>query len=447
MSRSFGKNFFSLFFAVLIGWASIQQSVAFSPMGPKEVWQIPSVGNYDPDISGPRNIGDQYRLNSPIITYAFDPTFVDYFGRDGMKAVEEAIAIFNKLPRASRASKNLTEFLTDDAMRSNERAGAVNLIDLKSMTLNLLIEHMGLIGERFVFNLRERQVPGGSPPPCTFNYTTVIRNFDPITRAPSRYVNGTTYSYSIFDTCPDGPGGEAVEFAVDPTDIPFSAVASYSDSVAIGRYFMGLTRDDFGGLRYLYERSRWTEESLTSNAVSSVYGPWQPVDIFGTNTVSTNTLAVRGGVEKITYRKAKFLSRHSSQFKPVVLNYKLQREADGTESVRRLVDYPDIIFRAEELAPDSPSASPFPIPAVTRSANIFLDNPDPDVGPGVILPQTTFTYNKLGPFFFQTTPNTIFEDAIPGFVWGSFDGTTNDPVVYPVGTTIHDIEDLVLRAY
>lgn len=447
MLRSFRKNFSVLIVGLMGVWVGVEPAVAFSPMGPKEAWQLPEVGYYAGDISGPRNIGDQYRLNSPVITYAFDPTFVDYFGRDGIKAVEEAIKIFNRLPRASKASKNLTEFLTDDAVRSNERAGAVNLIDLKSATLNLLIEHMGLIGERYVFNLRERQVPSGSPPPCTFNYTTVIRNFDPITHAPSRYVNGTTYSYAIFDTCPVGPGGEAVEFAVDPTDIPFSAVASYSDSAVIGRYFMGLTRDDFGGLRYLYQKSRWAEESLTSNAVSSVYGPWQPVDIFATNNLSTNTLAVRGGVEKIRYRKAKFITPHSTQFKPVVLNYKLQRETGSSESVRRLVDYPDIVFRADDLAPESPSAQPFPIPAASRLANIFLENPDPDNGPGVILPQTIFTFNKLGPFFQQTTPSFIFEDAAAGFLWGSFDGTTNDPIVYPVGTTIHDIEDIVLRAY
>jgi hypothetical protein len=30
------------------------------------------------------------------------------------------------------------------------------------------------------------------------------------------------------------------------------------------------------------------------------------------------------------------------------------------------------------------------------------------------------------------------------FIWGSFDGTTNDPIVYPNGTTIQNIENQLL---
>ena len=34
------------------------------------------------------NLGEEYRLNSPIITYAFDESFLSFFGTEGVKAVE-----------------------------------------------------------------------------------------------------------------------------------------------------------------------------------------------------------------------------------------------------------------------------------------------------------------------------------------------------------------------
>ncbi|MEO5803084.1 MAG: hypothetical protein ABIR24_06105 [Verrucomicrobiota bacterium] len=423
--------------------AGIQQVDAFSLLGPKEVWQIPSIGFAPNEIGGSRNVGDEYRINTPVVTYAFHPSFVDYFGTNGIKAVDQAIALLNKLPRVSRASADLSEFLTDDAARSHERAGALNLIDLKSTALSILIEHMGLSGEQHVFDLRQRTPLPGT---CIFAYTTIVRNFDPVTFSVSRYVNGTTYTYEIFDTCPDAPGGEAVELVVDPTDFAFNAVASFFQSGVIGSYFLNLTRDDVGGLRYLYRKNNLNEESLPTNAFPVLSGsPWQPIDPFGTNTFATNTLAVRGGIEKVTYRKVNFTVPFGTEFKPRVQSYKLPLGSGGSQSVRRLVDVPDILFMAEDLADPNPSANPFFNPVLTRRSNIYVDNPSPDDGPGVIIPQTTITFNKLGPFFRNITPSFLYEESFNGFVWGSFDGTTNDPIVYPEGTNVRDIEDLVLQ--
>lgn len=441
MLRSF-KNILCLLFVV----AGIPQVEAFSLLGPKEVWQLPSIGFEDNEIGGSRNIGDEYRINTPVITYAFHPSFVDYFGTNGMKAVDQAIAILNKLPRVSKASADLSEFLTDDAIRSHEYAGALNLLDLKSVALSVLLEHMGLSGEEHVFDLRIRSpLPGA----CNFNYLTIVRNFDPVTFGASRYVNGTTYSYEIFDSCPDPPGGEAVEFPVDPTDFTYTAVASFEESPVIGSYILNLTRDDFGGLRYLYRRNNYNEEALPTNAFPIVGGgPWQPVGPIVTNALSTNTLAVRGGIEKVTYKKVKFDVPFGTDFRSRVLSYKLPRMTSSgvsSESVRRLVEFPDILFTAEDLTDPVPSASPFSNTPLTRQGNIFLENPSPDDGPGVIIPQTVITFNKLGPFFENITPNFLYEESFQGFVWGSFDGTTNDPIVYPQGTLVEDIEDLVLQ--
>jgi hypothetical protein len=61
------------------------------------------------------------------------------------------------------------------------------------------------------------------------------------------------------------------------------------------------------------------------------------------------------------------------------------------------------------------------------------------------------TFNKVGPLYGNFYPTSSFIDQAEAnqcinFVWGSFDGTTNPPVVYPNGTSIVNLENQVLIA-
>src|SRR6266404_2657358 len=75
---------------------------AFSLLGPFAPWMDVQKGYRQPgDIGGPMNIGEGYRWNIPVITYGFSRSFLDYFGSNGVAAVESAIAIRNQVPPAS----------------------------------------------------------------------------------------------------------------------------------------------------------------------------------------------------------------------------------------------------------------------------------------------------------------------------------------------------------
>src|SRR5674476_506752 len=101
------------------------------------------------DIGGPMNIGEGYRWNVPVVTYGFDRSFLDYFGSNGVAAVEGAIGILNALPPAS--SIELTNYPLG-VWRINHTAQASHLFDLKTVTLQLLLEQMGLADpERYIF--------------------------------------------------------------------------------------------------------------------------------------------------------------------------------------------------------------------------------------------------------------------------------------------------------
>ena len=151
-----------IFSVLLIALAS-QPARAFSLLGPLstapggEAWQTPALGYnaLNTDIGSPKNLGEEYRWNVPVITYAFDNSFLTYFGSEGVAAVDSAFAIFNSLPDLTSLSTNLSEYpLLDpatgasttyrDARRINLRAEADNLLDLKTMTMGLVIEQLGL---------------------------------------------------------------------------------------------------------------------------------------------------------------------------------------------------------------------------------------------------------------------------------------------------------------
>ena len=120
---------------------------AFTLLGPMAGWQAPDLGYNIPDSAseygGPRLRGDEYRLSTPIVTYGIDGSFMEFFGVDGARAVDEAFALFNSLTNVSAFSENLEEFpLKADGV--NPTASALGMIDLKTQILSQIMATLGL---------------------------------------------------------------------------------------------------------------------------------------------------------------------------------------------------------------------------------------------------------------------------------------------------------------
>src|SRR5215831_15587815 len=160
----------------------IQASLGFSLFGPiNEAYQVPTIGyNLPGDIGAPKNLGEEYRRNTPVIYYAADANFWDYFGTNGVSAADEAFSVFNNLTNVSKYSRELTEFPLNTT-RNNGLASALFLVDLKSITMNLLAEQMGLAEPvRYVWTLHDRFLPPGGTCPFNEEYLIIKRNFDPV---------------------------------------------------------------------------------------------------------------------------------------------------------------------------------------------------------------------------------------------------------------------------
>ncbi len=260
----------------LFVWLAIQLAPVahgFALLGPFGTNQVERIGYnvYGRDIGGPMNKDQGYRWNKPIITYALDASFLQFFGSNGVVAVEQAMNLLNSY------STNLYKISDADlkkvplnTARNNYKAQALSIYDLKSYILAYMMEEVGLASpDRYAYCLLDRRTFTN---PDFTNYVVTTLNFDPITLNQTPYVNGTMYTYQVFDTYLRDPDvADAIEFPVDPLSFTQTAVASAIDNVLVfsskepGRFFTGLTRDDVAGLRYLYATNNYRLEYLPSD--------------------------------------------------------------------------------------------------------------------------------------------------------------------------------------
>ena len=440
------------------------------------------------------NLGEEYRWNIPVITYAFDPTFIDYFGLTGISEVESAIKIMNDLPPTSSMTDAYINSLPLNTTQQNPTAAQLSLFDLKSVVLQNLVRYQGLASAvRFTWTMRSRVIVANG---AVTNWTVIMRNFDPITFQPTNVVNGNAYTYSILDNDNTSPQRDAREVGAIPT--------SLSDFPAsLGDYYFGLTRDDVGGIRYIYRTNNFNVETILPNISLPTFGaagtnfqsinstntsaPWNPVIVFtnvstnifigGTNLLSTNTLvttAIRGGINKVTFKRVNFDALLGQTFQPLTNFYtdKFAVSSNGvprflSQRLERTVGFPDLIFSAGD---NGVNASGIPITYfLTRTDNWINNsalnrqgggtgiNPGPglvtiNAGPGLITPGYFVVFNNVGPWYWQSSGPGGAGRTGPdpfnfGFVWGSFDGVTIKKI-YPeyLNLTTADLELLYLQS-
>jgi len=368
--------------------------------------------DYD-EIGGPMCISNEYRWNVPVVTYGFDQSFLDYFGTNGVAAVESAIGILNNLPPASQV--DLGNYPTD-ATYYNYTAQSQGLLDLKSETLWVLVEHLGLAAPSVgVFCLKDFWFTNG-----VITGDVLQRNFDPFTGLPSNYIGDTlmTYQlgYSVF-------GGETnawpIASPVDPFDSDPSTVANGVPEA--GAFFGGLVRDDVGGLRYLLSTNNVNYETLLS-------------DVQGVNTNPVVNGAWRPGVDKITF-VLQPVDSSSRAFLPMTNQFTDTYITNGNvmqQHLERVTVQPDFIFCATNLAYNWISRT------VTTNwiNNAALNGNQSQAGPGVIPPPVRISFHKSGQMWvtFPGYPDNSAYDQTSSR-WGTFDGSTNLPIVYPQSDT------------
>jgi hypothetical protein len=299
---------------------------AFSLIGPigngGDAWQTPIIAyGVGGDIGAPKAFGQGYRRNIPVLYYAADAGFWTFFSQHGMDAVDQAFTLLNNVTNVGLYSQDLSEW-PQDSQRVNLRAASLALTDLKSVVLGAMTEEMGLFQPtRSVWVLRSR-FPGPACP-LTATYTVTKRNMDvvldPATDPYTSYVNGTLYSYFIFEAC-GGPNplADAVEFPADPLANTYTAVADFFSEWYLGLditggYYTSLTRDDVAGLRYLYETNNYAMEDAGVNVQQILTNAPALLTTFDLNTFA-QAAATNGPVALVTLYPGLVITGVSNSF-------------------------------------------------------------------------------------------------------------------------------------
>jgi hypothetical protein len=407
---------------------------AFALLGQYESWMQPSndfrlpedwlYGGQD-NVGGPMWISNGFRWNVPVVTYGFDQSFLNFFGTNGVAAVEGAIQILNDLPPASKVE--LTNYPSYSSA-SNPEAAANSLFDLQSVTLSLLLEEMGLASPtRSIYVLRQwtpiLEQEGASwvwYQDGLIPQNIVMRNFDPTTFVPSLSVNGYEYYGAVVAGFPLNVNIAAI--FVEPENVPslppgYTAVADHY--LEFGDYFTGLTADDVGGLRFLYGTNNIAYETLLPgvSGVGAYVDAWQ-------------NGALRPGVNKVT------LIRHPvnsslSGFSPLTNQYSDVFVTNGgfaQQELQRLITQPDILFSAADFGQSEPVFNESLISGTSSWINNAALNGRPsEVGLGIIQPPITITFapmSLLSGFYGSTFQSYPVQ-------WGTYAQSTNPPIVYP----------------
>jgi hypothetical protein len=465
------RNITKLLLITVILAGSTQLSRAFSLLGPAATWMVERIGyNVNPHIwppgagwggGGPMNIAEEYRFNVPTVSYGFSPSFLNYFGPRGVEEIDKAMAILNALPEADQINPDAFPL---SAQRFNHRARALQLYDLSSTVLSAMVNQLGLADPtRYVFTIRNRWTT-----PASTNFYVIQRNFDPITWNYSPYINGQLWTFtSVLD---GDTTSLAITEPVDPLAIsglmhaPVSSGNEGNAFLLLGGFWTGITRDDAGGLRYIYRSNNYNPEPAITNAflVVGAGSPWSPppvstngLPIPGTTTNFVNQ-ALRPGIGKVTFVRMDresvfggFISNNVTWVDRFVTNNALVQQ-----TLIRVQTGPDILFDAGDLQGGEANGV-FIFYAITSLPWISSGNDTSNLGPGVIpvgqngTPTLTVTLNIVGPTWWSTISPPFLSG--PGeaqsstfFRWGSYDGSTEPPLVYPDPQGVLLLEQMVL---
>jgi hypothetical protein len=167
----------------------------------------------------------------------------------------------------------------------------------------------------------------------------------------------------------------------------------------------------------------------------------------------TNGPAYYRGVQHIQFVRVDDMDPTTFQFPvPMTNTYSMVMVSNGVSFVQtfqRIVTTPDILLTAfPNIAANTFDGT------VTRTTPTFETGAVPPGanGPGTIDGQVNFDFNDIGTAWWNgpfPDGNSIISGpqspvnqttGVPAQQWGSFDGTTNTPIVYPTGASIQELE-------
>jgi hypothetical protein len=175
-----------------------------------------------------------------------------------------------------------------------------------------------------------------------------------------------------------------------------------------------------------------------------------------TCTQTADATGLYGGVGRIQFIRADFDAIAGQFFQPITNNYTVTGVNSNSQyqsyPFQRIITVPDILFSAGDLATPNPNI----IGAGELTADRTVPNWDVNNvgagqdGPGTINPPATIVLSDTGDAFFSgglatfglgTNQFLMETNTSQLLAWGSFDASTNPPVVYPDSAALTNLQN------
>lgn len=309
--------------------------------------------------------------------------------------------------------------------------------------------------------------PAGSPPTLIFatNYTTNVNIW--FNHSYANLVTNTFYSQGVssilqtrVEPCVWAPAGTLCtnvtlrnvltnmvmgDFYIIPTNFcDFRIVSTQLVNV------LAITNLDFVATNAIGTTNGTGGTNELEFSQSTVYYSTNRVFVVNPVTCPSNSVALRQGMERFSFVRRDFDSLLNRFFYPVTNEYVLNTITNNTlipERIQRILTAPDFLMTAQDLA-TTPADGLIGPGFIARGIDFSTNGVNPGLaGPGTIVPSiaSSFIFNKVGPIFGNISPGFMDEASQIQFpIWGSFDGSTNAPIVYPNGTSVLNLEHQVL---
>ena len=162
---------------------------------------------------------------------------------------------------------------------------------------------------------------------------------------------------------------------------------------------------------------------------------------------TTNAPGLYQGIGNIRFVQTSYDSLIGQYYQPITNTYSMHLISNSkliNQTFQRVVTAPDFLMSAADLASGGGSY-PIGVSYASRNINLNPANALPNLdGPGTIDPATTFTFDKSGNIYLNVNLGNELTNDLSAMTWGSFDGSTNDPVIYPNGTSIANLANQIL---
>ena len=273
--------------------------------------------------------------------------------------------------------------------------------------------------------------------------TIVTTNLEPVTNGLFGQLTNTVARRQYIQT--NVISGDF--FIVPPTWCGYTIIAT--QLVSTGLSTNVFTATNLPGINDVGQQYSVTTVSSFSNYTYLV----QPTACLS----QTPPAALRRGIQRMQFIRANFDSLLGQFFQPVTNYYSMMMVTNSqpvVENYQRVISTPDILFGAQNLAQLANPRGSLVDDSQESTPNFDTGQVLPTLaGPGVINPRIQFTFDDSGAFvnygltYNGFTTNQFlseFSQSQYPFIFASFDGSTNDPVVYPNGNSIQNLQNMLI---